>query len=174
MANKAKYKAKPVFWDSELRFVLGSNLIDSFRHKGRLKLPKQIIRFDSQHEFKVYLELCRMYGAERVGRQFRAEIIPPGYCYPNGKNWKIDFAVSGETSFSGLTHYVEAKGAFLPEFAHTLASFEAHDPVYFERLIVVFTNAIPKNNKIIESLLDSPFKKNLLTLEELKQLKTLP
>ncbi len=174
MATRTKYKAKPVFFDIELRGVLDSNLLEKYRVKGRLKLPESIVRFDSQHEFKVYLELCRMYGTERVTRQYLVKISLPGYCYPTGKSWKIDFAIADPDPFSDFTYYVEAKGAFLPEFAQTLASFESRSAESFERLIIVFGDSIPLNNRVVKSLFDSPFKSNLLTLKELEQLKTLP
>lgn len=115
-----------------------------------------------------------MFSVKTVVRQYPVEIIPPGCCYRLGKSWRIDFAIANSDPFLGFSHYVEAKGAFLPEFAHTLASFEARYDKRLTKLIIVFTDSIPKNNKVIKSLLDSPFRSNLLTLEELKQLKTLP
>lgn len=115
-----------------------------------------------------------MYGSQRVERQFPVQIIPSGYCYPNGKTWKIDFAVKNTDPWLGYSCYVEAKGAFLPEFAHVLTSFEARHDSKFMKLVIVFTDSIPLNNKVVKALWSSPFKKNLLTLEELRQLRTLP
>lgn len=169
-----KYKAKPVFWDIKNQRVIDSTDINQYRIKFRLKLPHYIRRFDSQHEFKVYLELLRMHGVERVESQFPVIVIPSSYCYPSGKSWKIDFAIKSDCRWGGYSHFVEAKGAFLPEFAHTLASFEYRHDSKFMKLIIVFPNAIPLNNRVIKALSNSPFKKNLLTFEELKQLKTLP
>ncbi len=169
-----KYKAKPVFWDTELRSVLDVNSIGKYRTKDRLKLPNSICRFDSQHEFKVYLELCRMYGTDKIVRQHPLEVIPSGYCYPNGKSWKVDFAVTLSNPSLGFSHYVEAKGAFLPEFAHTLSSLELHNDSVFSRLSIVFTDEIPKTNRMVKALMKTDFKSNLFTLKELEQLKTLP
>jgi hypothetical protein len=174
MRATPKYKAKAVFFDSIKRVVIDRNEIDKYRPGGKLKLPDGITRFDSQHEFKVYLELCRMYGQERVSRQHPVQIIPPGYCYPKGKNWKIDFYIDRDPTRFGSSLFVEAKGAFLPEFAHTLASFEQKNAHAFEKLIIVFGGIMPSYNKVVKALLDSDYGQNLLTLEELKQLSHLP
>jgi hypothetical protein len=174
MTTTPKYKAKAVFWDTEKQGVVDSLTIQRYRTKGRLKLPDTITRFDSQHEFKVYLELCRMYGTEKVFSQFPVQIISPGWCYPRGKNWKIDFSIAGSQPYFGSSHFVEAKGAFLPEFAHTLASFEEGNDEAFRKLIIVFGNSIPKDNKVVKALLESEYAQNLLTLKELKQLTHLP
>jgi hypothetical protein len=174
MVTTPKYKAKHVFWDREKQIVVDSIDIERYRIKTCLKLPGAIVRFDSQHEFKVYLELGRMYGSNKVIRQFPVEIIPPGYCYPKGKNWKIDFAITSEHAYCGYSRLVEAKGAFLPEFASTLASFEQIHDSDFGKLIIVFPNSIPKDNKVVKALLKSEYAQNLLTLKELKQLTQLP
>lgn len=87
MTTTPKYKAKTVFWHSEWKIALDKSSLEKYRSKNRLKLPEHIIRFDSQHEFKVYLELCRMYGEDRLVRQFPIQVIPPGKCYPGGKTW---------------------------------------------------------------------------------------
>lgn len=121
MTTTPKYKAKAVFWHTEWKMVLDKSNLEEYRSKNRLKLPDNVFRFDSQHEFKVYLELCRMYGTDRVIRQYPVEIIPPGYCYPKGKTWKVDFAIKNVGQLPTVFALVEAKGFFLPEFAYTLA-----------------------------------------------------
>jgi hypothetical protein len=174
MTVAPKYKAKAVFWDLDKSTVVDKSEIERYREKGRLKLPDHVARFDSQHEFKVYLELCRMYGQEKIYRQYSTEVIPAGYCYPKGKNWKIDFSIANERPYLGTSHFVEAKGAFLPEFAHTLANFELLNDKAFGKLIIIFGNSIPIESKVIKALLDSEYAQNLLTLKELKQLSRLP
>ncbi len=171
MSNIPKYKAKAVFWDAQKGIVLDSVAdIDKYRTKGRLKLPKHISRFDSQHEFKVYLELCRMYGEHRIVRQFLIEIIPPGCCYPRGKYWKVDFAITNESGSPTMLAYVEAKGAFLPEFCYILAILEQADWHTFDNLHIVFPRNPLKENHVVKALLDSGCGPNLHTIEELKQL----
>jgi hypothetical protein len=174
MRATPKYKAKAVFFDSIKRVVIDRDEIDKYRPEGRLKLPEHITRFDSQHEFRVYLELCRMYGADRIIRQFPVRIFSPGYCYPKGKIWKVDFAVTNLKPHNGICHYVEAKGAFLPEFAYTLATLEQSDPVVFDRLYIIFGHSIPIENKVVRSLFNSNFGYQLLTLKEIEQLAHLP
>jgi hypothetical protein len=174
MVATPKYKAKAVYFDSRKRVVIGKDEAERYRVKGKLKLPDDISRFDSQHEFKVYLELCRIYGAERVVRQCPVRIYPPGLCYPKGKTWKIDFGIACSILPWEIEHYVEAKGAFLPEFAHTLASLETLDYEIFHSLYLVFPESIPKGNRIIRSLTTSKYQHRLLTLEELSCLRHLP
>ena len=96
MPKRPKYKAKHVFWDVTNRIVAPDYRIEKYRKKGKLKLPPDIIRFDSQHEFYVYLELCRMYGVGRVARQVKLRIQYPTCCYPNGKHWRVDFGILDE------------------------------------------------------------------------------
>lgn len=174
MTITPKYKAKAVFWHTEWETVLDKSSLEEYRSKNRLKLPEHVFRFDSQHEFKVYLELCRMYGADKVVRQYPVQVIPPGYCYPKGKSWKIDFYIGRESTCFGSSLFVEAKGFFLPEFAHNLASFEQKNINAFKKLIIVFGNSIPIENKVVKALLNSEYGQNLLTLKELEQLSHLP
>lgn len=174
MVTTPKYKAKAVFWDTERQTVIDKSEVEKYRLKGNLKLPRTITRFDSQHEFKVYLELCRMYGVDKVIRQFPVEIFPKGICYPKGKYWKVDFAIKSNGRLPTIFAFVEAKGAFLPEFAYTLAALEWSEPTVFNSLIVVFGNSIPTKNKVITSLLNSDFDCRLLTFKELQESCYLP
>ena len=165
-----KYAAKHVYWDTNKQIVLNVHDVEVYRCKGRLKLPLHYCRFDSQHEFKVYLELVRMYGEHRVKKQVSERILPSGRCYPNGKRWKIDFAVVNRSNPKVIDHYVEAKGVFLPSFGDTLAAFETNNPYRFKHLYLVFPREIPTHRQVVESLLDSDFCDRLLTLKDLKQL----
>jgi hypothetical protein len=174
MIATAKYKAKPVYWNLATKTVVHPQSTEGFRRNNRLQLPECICRFDSQHEFKVYLELVRMYGASNVVRQYPLEVFPKGYCYPRGKTWKVDFAIR-YNEISNLPHiFIEAKGAFLPEFATTLAAFELNNPDAFDRLYVVFSNKLPAENKMLGNLLKSPIAKQLMTLKELQDSIELP
>lgn len=174
MPTSPKYKAKPVFFDFDNRVVVDPLEIDKLRTEKRLRLPRGLIRFDSQHEFGVYLELCRMYGAERVICQHRVEIYAPGRCYPRGKEWRVDFAITTSERNPVPCAYIEAKGAFLPEFGFTLAALEHLQPEVFDNLHIVFGACVPAHNKIISSLLNSDFNCRLFTLKEMKCLKHLP
>lgn len=174
MKTTPKYKARAVFWDTKREIVIDSSAVEGYRAKNRLKLPEHITRFDSQHEFKVYLRLCWMYGEHRIKRQYPIEVIPPGRCYPKGKHWKVDFAIATSWSTPKISHYVEAKGALLPEFVNTLVQLEIAQPDIFENLSVVFGRSIPTENKVVHSLLNQYYVPYFCTLEELKQLTHLP
>lgn len=174
MPATPKYKAKAVFFDLDKRTVVNKDDVLVRRGKNSLVLPDNVTRFDSQHEFKVYLELCRMYGAENIVRQYPVEIYPPGLCYPKGKNWKVDFAIKAPYKLLKPYIFAEAKGAFLPEFAHTLASVECYQPEVFDDLYIVFGSSFPIENRVISSLVNSSFEYRLLTLKELQCLQHLP
>lgn len=173
MPTRPKYKAKHVFWDSKKEVVKNEHDINIYRCQGKLKLPEHIWRFDSCHEFKVYLELKRIYGADRIVRQYKLQILPPGDCYPKGKHWRVDFAVIGNKGAFSYDFFVEAKGAFLPEFATTLACLELHDINSFIRTFIVFNGTVPIKNQVVKALLKSAKTKRILTLQELEQSKTL-
>ncbi len=174
MSKTPKFKAKPVFWDTKDKVVRSEIDIEIYRCNGKLKLPEHIWRFDSQHEFKVYLELVRIFGAYRIKRQIPISLLPPRRCYPNGKTWKVDFAIDNGIASNEWTHFVEAKGAFLPEFATTLAILEDKDSWAFDNLFVIFNGKPPATNRVIKSLLKTDFKDHLLSLKELEQLTKLP
>lgn len=163
-----KYQAKRVYWNLVTKNVVTTQWVEQYRRNGRLELPSCIAKFDSQLEFKVYLELVRMYGDDRIIRQFPLEIFPRGYCYPRGKVWKVDFAIKRYETDAYPTAYVEAKGAFLPEFGYTLAALEAEYPDEFEQVYIVFSNTLPKENKMFKNLQKSPMAERLLTYKQLQ------
>jgi hypothetical protein len=174
MPNKTtKFKAHYVYWDVVNRSVINPSFIEQFRVKGRVKLPDNIIRFDSQHEFKVYLELIRIYGVHRVVRQHPIRIITPGFCYGNGKTWKVDFAIRSENQLRKYDYYIEAKGAVLSEFKFALALLEEKSFPKFKKLVIVFPRSIPSDDKVIARLKNSCFRTNLLTFKELERLTSL-
>lgn len=169
MASTMKYKSSRVFWDSLNQKALGHTELETYRKGKHFKLPNHVHRFDSQHEFLVYLELVRLYGEDRVVCQHRIEIFPVSYCYPKGKDWKVDFAIKNKCRPYEMSVYFEAKGMFLPSFGFTLAAFEQLDPDEFEKLHIVFSRSIPLGNRIVTSLLDSEMGDNLMTLKQLKK-----
>ena len=134
--------------------VINPGILEQYRKKDRILLPDGIHRFDSQHEFKVFLELKRMYGHYRIKKQVRTEIIPPGMCYPRGRKWKIDFAVRNFENPDIFNCFVEAKGLFIPEFGFCLA-------------------ALPRKNKILKSLFDNGWENRIMLLQDLQKMEYL-
>ncbi len=173
MAQITKYRAKHVYWDSKNCIVLGSDKIEQWRINGKLELPDHIWRFDSQHEFKVYLQLVRIFGVDRIVRQYKLQVMPPSCCFPSGKHWRVDFAIISKTPLGGYSHYIEAKGAFLPEFGNVLSNLELNNSRVFNRTWIIFTEQIPTRNKVVKTLSKTEHKSRLLTLKELEQLTTL-
>ncbi|WP_319422753.1 hypothetical protein [Pleurocapsa sp. FMAR1] len=174
MSVRPKYKAKPVVWNSNTCSVESPETIEQFRVRERFKLPSHIWRFDSQHEFKVYLELKRMYGEHKISRQVPVLVIAPGFSYPKGKTWKVDFVISSGAEGVKPFLYVEAKGAFLTEFALILGILEEYQFDVFRKLKIIFPERLPVGNKVVKALLESDFRKNLLTLKELEKFRVLP
>jgi hypothetical protein len=170
MVTTTKYKAKHVYWDLENRTVKSTFELERYRQKNKLALPEHIVRFDSQHEFRVYLELCRIYGTERVVRQHRIRIVPPCYCYPNGKFWRVDFAIKYTASIDGYQLYCEAKGLVTREFEYTLTLLEQNRPLDFVLLHLVFPDTIPKQNKLISTLAKDSFCNQMYTFKDLARL----
>jgi len=124
MSSPPKYRSKPVFWDVQERCVPSKEEIAYRRFSDRSTQDKKIYRFDSTLEFNVFLRLVDLFGLNRVVCQYPLQIIPPGYCYKSGKKWKVDFAILDDTDRNFPAHFVEAKGAVMPEFRHCVASFE--------------------------------------------------
>lgn len=167
----SKYHAKYVHWNSVTRTVLDSNLANRLRSGKQRRLPEYVKRFDSQHEFRVYLELIRIYGENRVKKQTLINILPPGLCYPKGKGWKVDFAIT-DPVFDHRHHcFIEAKGVVTREFIYTLACLEAYKPQVFNNLYLVFPHRIPTNNRTINGLKKTYWNEQLLTLKDLKKWK---
>lgn len=164
-----KYKAKYVYWDRDKRIVIDPRNLYRYKKGFNGKLPENIYRFDSQHEFKVYLELVRMYGDNRVVRQYPIEIISSGWCYPKGKKWKVDFVVLSSRYSQCPEFYIEAKGIITTEFTYILANLEEHQEDIFNGLVLVFPRDIPIKNKVIKSLLNSPFNEGIMTLQDFKK-----
>ena len=174
MTRRPKYRAVHVYWDSLRLITLERIDVACYRTKSGLKLPKHIWRFDSIHEFRVYLQLVRMYGADRVKRQVAIQVISPCLCYPRGKFWRVDFAITKSITDRDIYCLVEAKGAFLPEFASILVNLEREDKDVFKRTYIVFPSQVPKKNLVVKALLKSFFSKNLITLTYLNRLRDLP
>lgn len=165
-----KYAAKHVYWDTNKQIVRSLHDVEIYRCNGKLKLPLHYFRFDSQHEFKVYLELVRMYGEHRIKRQVSERLLPSCRCYPRGKYWKIDFAITDLNNPKVIEHYVEAKGVFLPSFGDTLAAFETNNRYRFKHLYLVFPREIPIQRQVVRNLFNSDDCDRLMTLKDLKQL----
>lgn len=159
-----KYGSKIVFWDSTNRCVISKEQGDSCREGKRNRLPKHIYRFDSTLEFKVYMKLTQMYSPERVKRQVRLCLVPPGKCCPKGKFWKVDFGITKKSNPKEYEHYVEAKGRITVDFRYTLPMLEYSNPEAFNRLTLVFGSKIPHGNQVISSLLRKDFSSHIYTV----------
>jgi hypothetical protein len=169
-----KYRSKAVFWDLQKRIVISRESAIRHRLGDSTKLPKHIVRFDSIHEFTVYLELSRIYGHHRIVRQYPLHIFPKSVCYPNGKTWRVDFAITAEGMSRTFSNFVEAKGVMMREFRVTLGCLEQNNSNAFQRLSMVFPKRIPTECALIKTLSRSERRDMLLTLPELRQLSILP
>ena len=170
MAVKNKYKAKPVYYDLVHNNVVSHLEIESYRIKGKLNTPPWIHRFDSQHEFKVYLKLVDMYEPEAVQLQIPILLFPKSFCHPNGKYWKVDFMVTNPKNLLEVLFYVEAKGIITKEFEFILSVLEHHDPDTFTNLHLVFPNKLPTNNRLLKSIQKTDFSQRIYTRPQFNRL----
>lgn len=159
-----KYLAKVVFWDSQRLCTIPKEEADSLREPKRKRLPPHIYRFDSSLEFKVYLQLLKLYKPRRIKRQVAVRLIPPGICHPKGKTWRCDFAITHPCDDTKIIKYVEAKGKITPEFRNHLPILEHTNPSVFRSLIIVFGSRIPKDNRVIANLLNQQKQCQILNL----------
>lgn len=165
----SKYKAKAVFWDRIRQITISREEGEKLKSSTTGKLPKYIFRFDSTHEFLVHRELIRIYGEENVFRQYPLKILPPGLCYPYGKTWKVDFLVINRAKMMQKMLYVEAKGILLPETRLTIGCLERYHRKDFEKLRIVFPNALPLENQLVKTISATARHSMLLTLPQLKK-----
>ena len=169
MRKQNKYKSQVVYWNEKDLRIVSSNHVNDYRKKGRLYLPEHISRFDSTLEFNVYLELCRMYSAARVYRQYPITVVPPSYCYPDGRKWRVDFAIRNTFHPQKINLLVEAKGLWLPEFSSVLAFLEQTNIKAFNRLRIVLGKSCSRGNKVAKALAKSDCKHQMLTFDQLKK-----
>lgn len=169
-----KYSARVVFWDNQRMCVTSKQQADSLRVGKQKRLPSHIFRFDSKLEFEVYLHLLKMYPANRIRRQVPLPLIRKGLCYPRGKPWKIDFAITWNFNKNHIYRYVEAKGIVTSDFRNILPVLEQNNPEAFSKLILVFGSSIPTKNRIISNLLASKKKRDMYTLRTFNLLEKIP
>ena len=172
MPTNLKYRSKPVYWDEKRQKIATKEQIESAFLLNPTAKKREFSRFDSTLEFNVYLRLVEMFGSKRITRQFPVQIVPPGYCYKSGKNWRIDFAIFDDNDQKFPTYLVEAKGAVMPDFRHCVASLEVYDPGSFDRLSIVFGRSVPPD-KMMKNLMSTDFSQRIYTLKELQCTNTL-
>lgn len=85
--------------------------------------------FPSQLEAKVYIELCRLFGAKNVQCQFLFKLTA-------SIGWRIDFKVTGEP----YDFLVEAKGFPTETFGLKLNLLKDLHPAYASRLVIIGTD----------------------------------
>jgi hypothetical protein len=101
-------------------------------------------------------------------------IFPKSVCYPNGKTWRVDFAITAEGMSRPFSNFVEAKGVMMREFRTTLACLEQNNFPAFKCLSLVFPKTVPTDCILVKTLSHSKYQDMLLTLPELRQLSILP
>ena len=174
MIAQLKYGSQEVFWDTRKKEVITYYAAQKYRVRGRLKLPNHIERFPSVLEFNVYQKLVDLYGERRIVRQYPLVIMPPGCCYPKGKKWRVDFAIQWLPNSKDFVLFVEAKGALIAEFRHTLSALEAYDNAAFNKLRIIWGSGIPKHGVFIRNLLASEFRNQMYSFRQFENMSRLP
>lgn len=154
-----KYRAKSLYVSK-----VNNQVVDLERVKN---YPKNtLIYFASQHEYLVYLALLKLPKSYSIEHQYNVSIIPPyrGVCFPNGKTWKVDFAVKMNDE---ITMLVEAKGKLTKDFPLILALLELNNSQLFSKLWLVFSTQIPKNS-ILKRLRKTSLNQKIITRKQLE------
>lgn len=144
---QTKYYSETVWFSPIRNRQLTINEVKIYRSLGKKSEFADTIRFPSRHEYRVYSVLRNSHLFSEIIPQYKVEIIPPKQllCFPNGKNWKVDFCVRYQDKPLML---VEAKGIVTKEFPAILAMLEHYNRELFERLWLVFANKIPQTHLI--------------------------
>ncbi len=169
---RSKYKAAPVYFCSRQNRQLTPNEIKIYKASGNKSDFTDVIRFESQHEYKVYLVLRNSYLFSEISPQYQVEILPPkdSACFPTGKRWQVDFLAKGQHKEPLML--VEAKGLITRDFPLILAMFENFNQELFSKLWLVF-DRIPKHNQLVKNLLHRQNKPNIPRIVTLSQFQRL-
>ena len=154
-----KYRAKSLYVSKVNNQVIELEQVKNY--------PKNtLVYFASQHEYLVYLALLKLSKSYSIEHQYNVSIIPPyrGMCFPNGKTWKVDFAVKKDNE---ITMLVEAKGKLSCDFPLILALLELNNLQLFSKLWLVFPVQIPKNS-ILKRLQKTSMKQKIITRKQLE------
>ena len=106
-----KYKAQIVYYSPSKDRQLTKNEILAYKSYGINSDFADAIKFDSYHEYKVYLTLRNSYIISEVIPHFPIEILSKKdklACFPTGKRWAVDFIARGHHKETLML--VEAKG----------------------------------------------------------------
>ena len=164
-----KYKAKLVYYSPSKNRQLTKNEIQAYKSYGINSGFADAIKFDSYHEYKVYLSLRNSYIISEVIPHPKIEILSKKdklACFPTGKRWAVDFIARGHHKETLML--VEAKGVITQEFPFILAMLEKYHRELFGKLWLVFPNRIPKCY-LIQNLLRRQNQPNMPRIVTLKQ-----
>jgi hypothetical protein len=158
----SKYKANPLYFHLQTKQVLTAKDAKGLD-------TSNLLYFASQHEFNVYQALLPLTEQYELKTQSPIEVIKPKLLasYPNGKKWVVDFELKNK---DGVTvALIEAKGVLLKEFLLVLALLELNNQDFFNKLWLVFPQKLPQSNRVIDSLLKTPMKERLITMQDFRR-----
>jgi len=93
------------------------------------------ITFDSEYESKVYIELMKRYGSDKITPHFPLSIKPATEVFKE-LNWAVDFKIEHVQE----VFYYEAKGLLTEEFRLKIQLLEWRQPEAYKRLFIVCPN----------------------------------
>lgn len=134
-----KYHNNTIYYDTNTKLI--SSILD--------KSNKNLIRFDSTFEYKVYQELLLIYPSNTIMIHYPVEIF-------NNIFWKCDFKVS----FDNTDYYYEAKGFMTDKFKLQMKILKQYNVKLWQNLILVINN-----HKQVKPLLK--YCNNVLVIEQL-------
>ena len=144
-----KYGAKGFYWNAITKSEISKETAKRAK-QNQAKLAKFVYYFDSQFEFRVWLKLKNLFDEQVIHRQYPFVLTNPCKSCPNGKIWKVDFAIIFP-KYKVPRYLIEAKGFVSQDFQANLLLMEALHPVSFKKLLIVFERQIPAN-RCIKSL----------------------
>ena len=141
-----KYGAKGFYWNAITKSKISKESAKKAK-QNKPKLARFIYYFDSQFEFRVWLKLKKLFAEHLIRRQYPFVLTNPCKSCPNGKIWKIDFAIVFPR-YKVPKYFIEAKGFISQDFQANLLLMETLHPVSFKKLLIVFDKNIPSNKSI--------------------------
>lgn len=126
-----KYKAKGVWYDLENQVPVERRL--TLKEKD----SKQFVYFGSKLEYQTYLRLLRVFKKDAIEIHPLVSLIDrPTEVFSRGLHWKPDFVIRDGNK--NICWIVEAKGYVTEEFNLKLALLEVHQPILFQKTVLVF------------------------------------
>lgn len=168
--KKQKYSNNPVWVDLKLNRVLTEQETKIVKQLPKRKRKARYHCFPSVHEFKVWQILeTKIPNNCEIILQYPIALIKKSLAYPNGKTWKVDFAIVRKgKNIERPLQLVEAKGYEAESFIANLTLLEQFQTELFHKLTIVYPKyRLPKTGMIHRLNHNPNWQGMAITLEQL-------